>query len=562
VPEWGLLGDIVVILSVALLLGAFLERFKQSALVGFILAGALCGPGGLGVIDQSEDLKLLSEIGVSLFLFTIGLEFSWRRLVTLGRTAILAGVAQIIVTILVAGGAAHFLGAEPRAAIVLGCAVAMSSTACVLRVLTDRAELESLHGRNVLGVLLVQDMAVIPLMILIDALGAPGTAGEIALDVARTLGAGALLVGAFYFVFHFVVPRLLALRLVSRNREFPIILAVVSAFSSAWLAHEAGHSAPLGAFIAGMLIAASPFALQVRADVSALRTLFLTIFFAAVGMQSSPRWIASHIPELLLLVGVLLPLKTVIATGAFRAAGLPGRPAFAGGLALAQVGEFGFVLAALAQGTTLSTESYHYLTSATILTLLLTPPLVSFAPAIAARLVRRGSSEGTHAKVSDGDASAQAHSRDESVLVIGYGPAGQRCCRDLARRVASVHVLDLNHALASSAARDGFAAHVGDATLPDVIEHLLASASPIGVAIVLIPDPLSAQRIVTALRHASRDVEIVARARYHRHARDLLEAGADLVVDEETEVGEHLASGALRLLRRRERAEQATDPEE
>ncbi len=535
---WEVLSDVLVLLGGGFLLGALCERMKQSAIVGYLLAGVLLGPNAFHLVSNQQEVTVLAELGVALLLFAIGLEFSWSRLRTLGSIPTVGGLIQIVATGIVAWLVGTFFGLEWGAALGVAAIVALSSTASVLRQLTARGEIGNVHGGYALGILLVQDLAVVVLVLVMSVLSRGGTGAEIPLGMAKALGFGAALIGALYVVFHLVMPRLLHARVVHGNRELLVLLAVVSGLGSALAAHAVDVSPALGAFVAGMLLAGSPFAIQVRADISSLRTLLMTLFFVSVGMLADPAWMARNWLLVLSMFVAVVAGKALIAWGALRILGATHQSAIAAGLCVAQVGEFSFVLAEIGRGNVLSEEVFLLVISTTILTLLLTPYLVSGAPRAAAWLSdRRG---GVREGVVEGKVGKQL------CLVIGFGPAGRQVADHLREKVPEVMILDLNARSVREAKDLGFRASVGDARHSDVLEHVgLQRAMLIAVTI---PDPGDVVQIVRLARALAPEALVVARARYHR-SRGLIErAGAHIVVDEEEDVGRGLAATAETLL--------------
>ncbi|MFT6363086.1 MAG: CPA2 family monovalent cation:H+ antiporter-2, partial [Planctomycetota bacterium] len=252
---WEALADILILLSAGFLFGAICQRLKQSAVVGYLLAGLLLGPNSFNLVSSQEEVQQLAELGVSLLLFAIGLEFSWARLSSLGFIPTMGGVLQVLVTGLVAMIVGQFCGLAMDSAIGVGAIVAISSTACVLQQLTAKGDIGKVHGGYVLGILLVQDLAVVALVLLMTALAKGGTGMEILTDVGVALGYGALLFGALFALFQFVMPKLLHTRAVQGSRDLLVLLAVVSGLGSALAAHSVGISPALGAFAAGVLLA-------------------------------------------------------------------------------------------------------------------------------------------------------------------------------------------------------------------------------------------------------------------------------------------------------------------
>ena len=549
---WNILFDVVVLLSASLLLGALAEWLRQSAILGYLVAGMLLGPNTIGLISSPEAVETLAELGVTLLLFTIGLEFSWKRLRRTGRFGLFGGSAQVVITLLLAGSGALLLGLGARPAFAIGAMIALSSTACVLRMLVARSSLDSIRGRTSLGVLLVQDMAVIPLILLVTIMNDGGSAGQISLAVGRSLGAAMLLFGVFFILLNYIVPPLLNVGSLRGYRDLPILLAIVLGFGSAVAAHDLGLSPALGAFVAGMLMAESPYATQIRADISALRTLLITLFFSAIGMLGNPAWIAANWGAVVLLVLAIVIGKAIIVWSIMRLLGQTHRHALAAGLCLAQVGEFSFVIAEIArQRTTLDLTTgvevttgflehdlFMLVISSTIVTLFLTPFLVTNASRISNFSIGSFERLGIvrHAAAPREEA-AEPH--DNHIVIIGFGPSGSTVGESLSHIAERVIVVDLNHNLVRAAQRFGFDARIGDARAGEVLEHLnLTSAAAV---IITIPDPETSRTIIQHIHDLAPHTPIIARLRYHLHRNELENAGAQVVIDEETSIGHRLA---------------------
>ncbi|QDT92131.1 cation:proton antiporter [Gimesia algae] len=550
---WTSLAGILLLLGAALLLGTIAEQLRQSALLGYIAAGTLVGPNLLGWVSNQKDIFDLAELGVALLLFAIGLEFSLPRLRRLGRIPLLAGTLQVIFTLLAGLTVTALLGFSIAESLAVGAMIALSSTACVVRMLNDRAELDSPHGRTALGILLVQDIAVIPLMLIVTALLNGGTPGEVIVQLGLSLLLAAVFVAVFYGLFNFVLPRVLELSSLRRNRDFPILLAMLMAAGSAWSAHQLGLSPALGAFVAGVLLAISPFATQIRADIQPLKTVLVTLFFAAVGMFADLGWIAGHLGLVLAVVAAIVLGKLVITFGLAYLCGQPWQFALGTGLCLAQVGEFSFVLATVARGepgisSILSENTFRAMIAATIATLILTPYLIQLAPG-AADLIRRLSQR--KPKQVDEQAASNiivedSASKTESdfIIILGFGPAGQRVAGELLQvGLKHIVVIDLNHENLQIAKQYGLHAQLGDATQIEVLEH--AGLYRARLVIITLPSPTIGRQIIHLVRQMAPGTSLYVRCRYHLHHWQLLAAGADVIVDEEEHVGERLAQQFL-----------------
>jgi len=537
---FSLLLDIVIALGAALTLGLLLARLGQSPIIGYLLAGVLIGPQALGLLRAVEEVRGMAELGVALLLFTIGLELPWRRLRVLGPLGLGAGLSQILVTAAVATVLAMSLGLPFATGTALGLVLAFSSTAVVFRVLADRAEIDSAAGRISVGILLVQDVAVIPALILLPALAAGSAA-----DVPGTLG-GALLRGLALIATGAVLgktllPVLLRSAAVLRVRELFVILALTFCLGGTWAAHALHLSPVLGAFVAGVLLAGSPFANQMRAEIAPLRAGFLALFFVSIGMLADPGWMIGNVPTLVGVVFALVAVKAIIAAAVVRFFGYPGSAAVVVGLTLAHIGELSFVVAGVARSLGLiDAAAFRLVVAAALLTLLLAPYLIVLSRRAAARLPGGPRLEPAPA----GDATPAP--RTAHVIVVGCGPTGLRVVEAL-RDVGSPYlVIEFNSQTVRTARQAGTDIEFGDASQAEILLH--AGVETARALVVTVPDPANAAAIIEAARTLNRDLLIVARARYARLAGQLADSGADFVLDEEELMGEHLAAVSLKTL--------------
>ena len=548
---WTALLDVLILLLAAMLLGSLCERLKQSALLGYLLAGTLLGPNALDWMPNHTAVATIAELGVTLLLFTIGLEFSWRRLRSIGPIALGGGTAQVLLTGGLTAGVCLALGLGGRPALAVGAMIALSSTASVLRLLVSRAEIDGVHGRNALGILLLQDIAVVPLVLVVTALGGEGqgSVAQIGWEMGRAAGVASLLVAALFVVLNYLVPLLLGAREAARNRDLPILLAIVTVVGAAWASHKLGLSPALGAFIAGLLLAESPFATQIRADIASVRTLFVTLFFSSIGMLCNPAWVLEHWATVTAVVAAIVFGKAIMISGVARLFRSSPGHAVATGICLAQVGEFSIVLAEVARhGQLIDGGLFELIVASTIGTLFLTPYLVAAAPHVA-RAVGRLSAGRPHALSWQPEPSTEPTAKMSGhIVIVGFGPAGQCVARALEQdHQAPVVVVELNARSADVARGYGLRTYIGDATSPEVLEHLCVGAAK--VVAVTVPDPGAARQVIEGVRSLGPDTSIIARARYHRYRSELALAGAVAVIDEEEQVGLQMASAVQEKLR-------------
>jgi CPA2 family monovalent cation:H+ antiporter-2 len=528
---WFFLMEMVMLLGGAFLLGALAQRLRQSPIVGYLLTGAIIGP----LVFNATAVNQAAELGVSLLLFSIGLEFSFQDMRKMGRMAFGGGTVQILATIAIVTLLAVAYTSVSKA-LTIGAIIALSSTTVVLRMLVDRSEIDSVHGRTCLGILLLQDIAIVPLVLMVSLFSPVAPETNVGMHMLKIVAAVMGLAIVFYVLLYQVVPFLLSREVLFANRELTVLLAISVGLGAAWAAHTVHISPALGAFVAGLLLGESPFATQIRADIGSLRIIMVTLFFASVGMLVKPLWFLTHVHWIFLGAILVFILKTGIIFGVARLFGLKSRQALATGIALGQIGEFSFVLAnAAREGAVLETGTLDLIISMVIVLMLVTPYLVTLAVPVADRIVSLFSRRAALAEGYDNGSDAEPANR---VLVIGTGPAGLKVVNGLMEIGLKPVVIEMNPAGRDYEKRLGIEVHLGDASHEDVLKH--AGLSDVCMAVITIPDPGMAIRIIQIMRRLRPGLSIVARSRYHRHLPDLEKAGADVVVDEESTIGEML----------------------
>jgi len=529
---WFVVMELVMLLGGAFLLGALAQRLGQSPILGYLLAGAIVGP----LLFNTAAVNQASELGVALLLFSIGLEFSFEQLMKMGRMAFGGGSLQVLTTMLVVTLAMFSMVGLPRA-LTLGAILALSSTTVVLRMLMDRMELDSVKGRACLAILLLQDIAIVPLALMVSFFTPAAAEINIGLHILKVSLSIIGLAGVFYLLLYHLAPILLSEAKLFANRELTVLMSIAVGLGAAWAAHKLHLSPALGAFVAGMLLGESPFATQIRADIGSMRIIMVTLFFASVGMQARPMWFVTHLPWIALVSLLVLMLKTGIIYGVGRLFNLDNRQALATGITLSQVGEFSFVWAATARnGGVLSTDTVDLLVSVIIVLMLVTPYLINHADTMVERLLALIS----HRKplVKDLSSSTQTASVNQ-VLVVGLGPAGQQVVKTLLAQRMEPVLIDVNPKSREYARQLDLHLHLGDASSEEILMH--AGLSSVCMVVVTVPDPRAALQIVTMVRRLRPQVPIAVRCRYNRHMTDLQKAGADIVVDGEITMGDKLS---------------------
>jgi CPA2 family monovalent cation:H+ antiporter-2 len=531
--------EAVVLLALASAALATTEKLRLPSVVGFLIVGAIAGPGMLGLVGEPERVRALAEIGVVFLLFEIGLELPIERIRLLWRSALIGGGFQVAATLGVVASFAHASGLAWPAALVVGAGVSMSSTAIVLRLLADEGQIDAPGGRFAVSVLIMQDLAIVPLLLFIPLLAGDTTQQT---QIGWILGKMGLALGFVGFSAWFLIPRILDRVAQTRSPELFSLLALLIVLGSSLTAESLGLTLAVGAFLAGVAASGSPYAHQLFSEVVPLRGILLGIFFLAVGMFFDPQQVIQAPTTFLLDVALITIGKILIVVLAGMALLRQSlRVSLEAGLSLCQMGEFSFVLLGVAgQAGLIEPVLHQRMIAASIATLLLSPFLIRHAPAIAGAVAERLRHPGVAMPPSTADENSESGRR---VVVIGYGPAGKTLVRLLRSLDIPFIAVDTNPAAALEAAQSGEPVIYGDATRPQVLQHLRVwEARLVAVAI---SDPLATRRVVSRIRAMAPETEILARTRYMREVDYLSQAGASVVVAEEFEGSIELVARAL-----------------
>jgi monovalent cation:H+ antiporter-2, CPA2 family len=540
-----LLQELAVIAALAVAVTVILARVKLPTVAGLLLAGALAGPFGLGLVPSSRDIETLAEIGVVLLLFTIGLEFSLARLKHIFRQVAVGGMLQVGVTVVAIAGIAVAAGESISRGIFYGFIFSLSSTAIVLRALTERRELEAPHGRFIVGTLIFQDLCVVPMVLVVPLLGRPSSAVEAATDTALALGKAAAMVVLTVGLARFAVPLVLKWVDAARSRETFLLAILGLCIGTAWITSLAGLSLALGAFLGGMVVADTEYGHRAMGDVLPLRDAFVSIFFVSLGMLFDPRVVTTQ-PVLVaaLLAGFLL-VKGLLATLAALAMRFPSRVAWLAGVGLAQFGEFGFVLARLGETSgVVDAAATAPLLAAGIVSMFLTPLMVRAAPHVTAGerllapLARLIGVRGIE------DAASEGQDTGGHVVIVGFGVAGRLAAQSLKACGIPFIALELNAESVRAAKAQGLPVYYGDATSTEALGH--AQLEKARSLVLLMNDPAAAQRVVDTAKRVAPEVPILMRAHYLGERAPLLKLGARDVVAEEVEGAVEIIARLLR----------------
>lgn len=535
--ETTLLLEVLIFLGAAIVTVALFRRLRITPLLGYLTAGVLIGPHVLGLLQESPETELLAEFGVIFLLFAIGLELPIGRLKTMRRHIFGLGLAQVAITSAVIGLIAYFAGiGNAPVALLLGGALALSSTATVLQLLVERNEAASRHGRVAIGVLLFQDLAVVPLLALVPLLG-PASGGlleALALAGAKALAA----VAAILIIGRLLLRRLLAVVARARVAELFTATCLLIVLATGMATAAAGMSMALGAFLAGLVLADSEYRHQVEADIQPFRGLFLGLFFITVGMAIDLPLVGAQAG---LVIGLCLALilgKAAIIVALALLYRQPLSLAVRVGLMLAQGGEFAFVLLALGihEGV-LASEVAQPAAAAVALSMILTPGLAWLGGLADEALERQ--------RAPTGDLAEDAQDLRDHVLIAGFGRVGRIVAHIMESHNLPYLALDLDVRRVEQARRRGLPVYYGDASRLDVL--LAAGAQRARLAVVTLDQAVPAERAVTLLRQHCPNIAVVVRGRDSAHRIRLEQAGATHVVPEVVEASLQLGAASLRL---------------
>jgi CPA2 family monovalent cation:H+ antiporter-2 len=532
----------LILLATAVVVVVACRQLALPPLIGYLLVGVAIGPHALAWLPDDAGRRHLAEFGIVFLMFSIGLEFSLPKLVAMRHLVLGLGGAQVGLVLVAGGALALALGTSFAAAVALGGAVAMSSTAILGKMLAERLELGSLHGRQIMGVLLFQDLAVVPLLIVVPALATSGGSVWSALGIAVVKAAVVLvlLLGLGQRVlrpwFHLVARQ--------KSSELFVLNVLLITLLLAWLTEEAGLSLALGAFVAGMLISETEYRVQVEDDIKPFRDLLLGLFFVTVGALLDLEVVAEHLLAVAALLVLLLAGKTVIVVGIARVFGADAGTALRVSLALAGAGEFGLVLIARTDELSLLTSGVlQIVLAALLLSMLAVPVLVQASDGLVRRFAR---SEWMNRAMALHEIAVRTMGTTGHVIICGYGRSGQNLARILEQEAMPFIALDFDPQRIREAVLAGEQVVYGDAGRREVL--VAAGLLRAAAVVVSYADTASALRILAAVRDARPDLPVVVRTVDDADVDRLKEAGAAEVVAEIMEGSLMLASHALMLV--------------
>jgi len=523
----GIGRDLLIVLVTAIVGGVLARFLRLPIILGYLAGGIAIGPFGLGLVHETATISSLAEIGVVLLLFAIGLEFSLKEILGMGRIAVLGGIAQILFTAAVGFGLGTWVGLNLTGAVFFGFIIALSSTMVVLKLLIERGELDTTHGRIMLGILLVQDLSVVPLMVALPAVGGEtgGLWASLGIAVAKAVGFIAVMLVLGYWGMPWFLKRVAG----QRSRELFLLTVIVICLAAAFGTVQLELSAAFGAFTAGLLISQSGFARQAFADILPLRDTFGALFFVSLGMLANLQFIQENPATVTIVVVVILAVKFVICTAITRLFGYGHKTVLMVGTGLIQIGEFSFILAMMGFNEGLFSERLYNLTIASaIVTILLTPFIMTMNSFLYKRLSQQAWFARQLASHIDPEGLVRGLDLSRHAVICGYGDIGRRVASVLEKQKFAYLVIDLDPTVITQLRAQGIPCIYGDASNPEILAH--ASLDKARVLLCTIPDYVAEELVVRNAHRINPKLDIVARVRRDRDAELLRGAGVTELV--------------------------------
>jgi len=532
------LGDILIIIGLSAVVLYLCHRAGIPVIVGYLLTGIVAGPYGFRLVGDIEAVRVLAELGIVALLFTIGLEFSFRNLIQLKRTALLGGSLQVIATFFIAAAAAQFFDQPPGEAILIGFLTALSSTAIVMKLLQDRAQIDTPHGMSTLGILIFQDLIVVPMMLILPLLG--GVIRESPESILRLVAEEIGVIVLIVVAAKWVVPWALLKVTQTRSRELFLLAIVMIGLAVAWLTQTAGLSLALGAFMAGLVISESEYSHQALGNILPFRDVFTGFFFVSIGMLLDLRYLAANPVEIAWMTSGVIAVKALVATTAALIVGLPLRTALLVGLALCQIGEFSFILAEAANKYAVFTGNrYQEFLAISVLTMMATPFIFYTAPRLSeafsrlpfSRRLKRGRFHGSGVK---------AFREKDHLVIVGFGFNGRNLAQAARAMGIPYAIIEMNPDVVIEERSKGEPIFYGDATQEAVLQHVnICRARSLAV---VINDAAATRRITELARRLNLKAYIIVRTRFIQEINPLKELGANEVIPEEFETSVEIFS--------------------
>ncbi|AZJ35626.1 monovalent cation:proton antiporter family protein [Tenacibaculum singaporense] len=539
-----LLQDILILLGFSAIIVFVLQKLKLPSIIGFLLTGIVIGPYGLSLINAVEEVEVLSEIGVILLLFVIGMELSIKQLASIKKTIFIGGFLQVGMTAIVTGVIYYFLGYSWNESVFVGFLFSLSSTAIVLKTLQDRKEILTPHGRNALAILIFQDIIIVPMMLITPLIAGEST--NVGMSILSLVVKSVIVIVITLISARYIVPKLMHAVAKTNSKELFLLVTFTLCFAIAFFTSEIGLSLALGAFIAGLIISESEYSHQATSIILPFRELFTSFFFVSVGMLLDLSFFLDKIPTIMLLVLLVFITKSIIASIAVAALQYPTRTVLLTGLSLFQIGEFAFILSKVGiEYNLLSAETNQYFLSVSIVSMMLTPFVIIFSERIVNNFIGVSKKMGVAPTLvldknisKIGDLNLENH-----LIIIGYGINGSNLAKAAAASNIPFVVIEMNAETVRQEKFKGLPIIFGDATQDHILEAVHLSDAR--AAVIAISDNTATKTIIKNIRYHSESLYLVVRTRYVKETSELIALGADEVIPEEFETSVQIFTHVL-----------------
>jgi monovalent cation:H+ antiporter-2, CPA2 family len=532
--ELPMLSDIVLIFGLATLVILVFMRLKIPTIIGFLFTGALAGPYGLSLVQASTTVEVLSEIGIILLLFVIGMEFSLKNLMAIKKAVFLGGALQVFLTILISTFVAYFLGFDWNVAVFIGFLFSLSSTAIVLKLLQESGKINTIPGRTTLAILIFQDIVIVPLMLFTPMLA--GESDNIAWSLFLLAVKGLAVVILTLLSAKYLIPNLLYRIAKTRNEELFLLSIIVTCFAVAYLTSLLGLSLGLGAFLAGLIISESDYSHHATGKILPFREVFLSFFFVSVGMLFDIGFLFVNLVPILLLTILTFVVKFIAVSISVRAIGQGFKEAFMVAFSIFQVGEFSLLLAKVGLNyELLDTSTYQYFLAISILTMAITPFILNKKEDISCIILNLPIPSRLNKKFGNEnlpELKVEENIKDH-LVIIGYGLNGRNLSKAAKSAQIPYTIIEMNPKTVKEETAKGEPITYGDAANQTVLEHV--NINKARVAVIAISNADATKRIISTIRHLTQNPYIIVRTRYVNEIEENIKLGADEVIPEEFE---------------------------
>jgi CPA2 family monovalent cation:H+ antiporter-2 len=538
-----LLVDLTVIFAISAVVLFIASKLKVPSIVGLLLSGFVAGPYGLGLVNATEQVEIMAEIGILLLLFTIGMEFSLEKLLKSKRIIFYGGGWQVAATVILTAVLAMIFGLNWRTALFIGFLFSMSSTAIVLHLLQEKGRMDTDHGKAALSILIFQDIAIIPMMLMVPYIAGTGDGGWAGLwDLTKSIA----IVVVIIFLARRGVPAVLRHIVHTRNQELFLMSVLVICFATAFITYELGLKLALGAFLAGLVISESEFSYDALRHILPLKEIFTSIFFVSIGMLLNTQFFFSSFFIILLITGAVLVVKALIVTGVGLALKLSVRHALIVGLSICQVGEFAFILSKVGiDAGLLSVEQYQIFLSVSIFSMAVSPFIIVAAPKLATRIVIHSAVRPLLRRFNMDPVGTRIHgsSSKDHLVIIGFGVNGQLLAEIAGEKNIPFTIVELSQKVASRFLDEGEPIFSGSATDPEVLRN--AAVDKARTVVIAVHDPAAAEAITIAVRKLNPHAYVIVRSQFADEIEALKKLGADEVIHERMEAARRISERTM-----------------